>query len=85
MQIPVSSCVIDFLPLQTVFWHTTKEKKKKEKQKQQQQTPPKLQNIRSKMQILVAATEAEAQGTLTCLHSAKEVCHISHRSTTAGF
>lgn len=84
MQIPVSSCVIDFLPLQTVFWHTTKEKKKKEKQKQQQQqTPPNLQNIRSKMQILVAATEA--QGALTCLRSAKEVCHISHRSTTAGF
>lgn len=44
-----------------------------------------FQNVCSKMHILVAATVAEAQGALTGLHSAKEVCHISHRSTVVEF
>lgn len=43
-----------------------------------------LQNVYSKMQILVAATKAEVQGPQTGLLSAKEVFHISQKSTAVG-
>ena len=53
---------------------------------QQKKKKKTLQNACSKMQILAAAaTAAEAQGAPTGLHSAEEVCSISHRSTTVGF